>query len=155
MVSPPRMDGKMLFCSQMRQIILQNVMQPACTQQPQLRCAAQVFSKDYTGFFRGIVFCSCTVAPLGFECQLSRGGAKSPAPLHAWAPCASPVAVSGLTDASYLFEVRGKGEKQLLLAVSCQPKETGSSASARMDLYQSRIIQNRFAPANVSLQHQD
>lgn len=122
----------MLSCSQMQQFIPQNVMQPVCTQQPQLRCTAQVFPEDPTGFFRGIKFSSCAVAPLGFECQLSRGGAKSPAPLHAWAPCASPVAVSGLTDGSYLFEVRGKGEKQLLLAVSCQPKETGGSASARM-----------------------
>ncbi len=49
-------------------------------------------------------------APLGFECQLSRGGAKTPGPLHAWAPCASPASFSGLNDGSYLFEVRGRGE---------------------------------------------
>lgn len=58
-------------------------------------------------------------APLGFECQLSRGGAKTPAPLHAWVPCASPVSFSGLTDGSYLFEVRGRGKHEQQSALQC------------------------------------
>lgn len=50
------------------------------------------------------------VALFGFQCQLSKGGVYSPAPLHAWQPCSAPVSVSGLSDGTYLFEVRAAGK---------------------------------------------
>ncbi|BDA48509.1 probable serine protease/ABC transporter B family protein tagA at N-terminal half [Coccomyxa sp. Obi] len=98
---------------------------------PYINSGPATLSNRTSGSFN---FTTVDVAPLGFECQLNRGGVKTPPPLYAWAPCTSPVSFSGITDGSYLFEVRGRGftvqDSRIFAVDTAAPRAVLTAASA-------------------------